>query len=298
MDQTSHVVSIESPEPGIRMRSPLRFALRRLAQNRLAIVGAVLFAVMLIGAFGAPFLAPYNYDEPDFTSIWSAPSGTHLLGTDKVGRDIYSRILYGTRSSLIVGFLTLAFVLVIGVLLGALAGMIGGMVDYLIMRVVDIMASFPSLLFAILIMSMLGAGIEKVVIALVVPGWVGICQLTRAQILSLRERDYVIASQSFGANSFWVIRQHMVPNAAPPLLVNATLAIPSYIVAEAGLSYLGMGILPPTPSLGQLVLDASIYIIPHPSYIFFAATALALLILAIAFVGDGLREALDPHALT
>lgn len=298
MSQTSQVASIKPPQQSVRLRSPLGFALRRLARNRLAVVGAVMFFIMIVGAFGAPLLAPYDYDEPDFTAIWSAPSATHLLGTDKVGRDIYSRILYGTRSSLIVGFSTLACVLVIGVLLGALAGMIGGVVDYLIMRMVDIMASFPSLLFAILLMSGLGSGIQNVVIALVVPGWVGICQLTRAQILSLRERDYVLASQSFGANNLWIIRQHMVPNAAPPLLVNATLAIPTYIVAEAGLSYLGMGILPPTPSLGQLVLDASVYIIPHPSYIFFAAVALALLILSIAFIGDGLREALDPRALT
>jgi ABC-type dipeptide/oligopeptide/nickel transport system permease subunit len=147
------------------------------------------------------------------------------------------------------------------------------------------------------VMALLGSGIPNLILALSVSSWANICMLTRAQILSLREREYVLASRSFGATPSWIIFKHLVPNVLPSLIVSSTLGIPSYIVAEAGLGYLGMGINPPTPSLGQLVQDASQYLLPYPVYMLFTAVTLAILILSIAFIGDGLREALDPHSL-
>ncbi|MBZ0300012.1 MAG: ABC transporter permease [Anaerolineae bacterium] len=272
-------------------------AARRFGRNRMAIVGAVLFTTILIGAFGAPVLARYSYDQASFTEIWKPPSAEHWLGTDKVGRDVFSRLLYGMRTSLIIGFGVQIVVLAVGVILGTVSGMAGGKVDFTLMRVVDVVASFPTLLFAILAMSLLGSGVGNMMLALSISSWVIIAQLTRAQILSLRERDFVLASQSFGAPQSWIIRMHMIPNVIPPLIVSSTLAIPSYIVSEAGLTYLGAGINPPLPSLGQQIQEASVYLLAHPDYMLYTAITLAVLILAIAYIGDGLREALDPRAL-
>jgi peptide/nickel transport system permease protein len=272
-------------------------AARRFAHNRLAVVSVVVFILILIGAFGAPLLAPYRYDQVNFTQIWKPPSSEHWLGTDKIGRDVFTRLLYGTRTSLIVSFSAQIIVLTVGISLGALAGTAGGTVDQIVMRFVDVVASFPTLLFAILAMAVLGSNIRNLILSLSVSSWVITCQLTRAQILSLRERDYIFASQSFGATQRWIIVQHLIPNIIPPLIVNSTLAIPSYIVAEAGLGFLGIGIMPPTPSLGQLVQEAAVYLISHPTYMLYTALTLAILILSIAFIGDGLREALDPRVL-
>jgi len=295
--QTRAIPQIGAPQQASN-RTLWRLALRRFANNRLAVVGAIIMIILLIAAFGAPVLAPYAYDAADFTAIWKSPSPAHLLGTDKVGRDVFSRLMFGTRTSLIVSLTVQAIVLAIGVTIGAISGMIGGRVDFTIMRAVDVVASFPTLLFAILVMASLGQGIGTLILALAITSWVLVCQLTRAQILSLRERDFVQASQSFGAGTAWIIRSHLIPNIIPPLIVSSTLAIPSYIVAEAGLGFLGIGINPPTPSLGQQITEASSYLIAHPDYMLYTAVALAILILAIAFIGDGLREALDPRALS
>jgi peptide/nickel transport system permease protein len=294
--QTSKVLSIHR-ETRSPQRSIWRQAVRRFTRNRMAVLGMIVFIVILIGAFGAPLLARYAYDQASFTDIWKPPSSDHWLGTDKVGRDVFSRLLYGTRTSLIIGFGVQFVVLLVGISLGTVSGMAGGIVDFATMRFVDVVASFPTLLFAILAMSLLGSGVGNMMLALSVSSWVIICQLTRAQILSLRERDFVLASQSFGASQSWIIRKHMIPNIIPPLIVSSTLAIPSYIVAEAGLTYLGTGINPPMPSLGQQIQEASVYLLAHPDYMLYTAITLAILILAIAFVGDGLRETLDPRAL-
>ncbi len=262
----------------------------------MALLGAILFIAFLIGALGAPVLAPYAYDRASFTEIWKPPSAQHWLGTDKVGRDVLSRLMYGTRTSLFISFTAQAIVLVIGFSLGALAGMSTSAIDLIIMRCVDVVASFPMLLFTILLMALFGAGIPNLILALSISSWANVCTLTRAQILSLREREYVLASQSFGATQWWIIVRHLLPNILPTLIVSSTLGIPSYIVAEAGLGYLGLGIMPPTPSLGQMLQDAGQYLLPQPAYMLYTAITLAVLILSIAFIGDGLREALDPHS--
>jgi len=295
---TKTLTAVPTKDRALPRASLWWLAARRFARNRLALVSVVVFLAILIGAFGAPLLAPYDYAQANFTEIWKPPSSAHWLGTDKIGRDVFSRLLYGTRTSLVVGFGTQAIVLTVGISLGALAGTAGGTVDQIIMRFVDVVASFPTLLFAILAMAVLGSNVRNLILSLAVSSWVITCQLTRAQILSLRERDYIVASQSFGATRRWIIVQHLIPNIIPPLIVNSTLAIPSYIVAEAGLGFLGIGIMPPTPSLGQLVQEASVYLISHPTYMLYTALTLAILILSIAFIGDGLREALDPRVLT
>jgi ABC-type dipeptide/oligopeptide/nickel transport system permease subunit len=295
--QIGAISQIRTPQQASN-RALWGLALRRFTRNRLAVVGAIVMVVLLIAAFGAPLLAPYAYDQADFTAIWKSPTPAHLLGTDKVGRDVFSRLIYGTRTSLIVSLSVQAIVLTVGITIGAVSGMLGGRFDYVVMRAVDVVASFPTLLFAILLMSAVGQGVPSLILALSITSWVLVCQLTRAQILSLREREFVLASESFGARTGWIIRSHLVPNIIPPLIVSSTLAIPSYIVAEAGLGFLGIGINPPTPSLGQQINEASTYVIAHPDYMLFTAVAVAILILSIAYIGDGLREALDPRALS
>jgi peptide/nickel transport system permease protein len=270
--------------------------LRQFARNRLALVGAILFLIFLIAALAAPVVAPYSYDKGNFTEIWKPPSIQHWLGTDKVGRDVLSRLIYGVRTSLFISFTAQIIVLVIGVLLGTTAGLSSSAVDQVIMRAVDVVASFPTLLFTILLMALLGGGIPNLILALSISSWANICTLTRAQVLSLREREYILASRSFGASRIGITFRHLIPNILPSLIVSSTLGIPSYIVAEAGLGYLGLGIMPPTPSLGQLLQDAAQYLLPQPMYMLYTAVTLAILTISIAFIGDGLRDVLDPQS--
>ena len=248
---TSTLTEITSSTGGL-----WRDALRRYMKNKLSVAAGIIIIVITFMAVFAPWVSPAHYSEANFDEAWQFPSWTHPMGTDSIGRDYFSRIVYGARISLIVGFVAQMISLLIGVPLGAIAGFKGGKADYIVMRLVDVMSVFPSLLFAILIMAWLGSGLSNVLFAIGVTGWVGVCRLVRAQFLSLRASDFVRAARSMGASNVHIIVRHMLPNALSPIIVGLAMGIPQAIFAEAGLSFLGLGINPPTPSWGQMVRPA------------------------------------------
>jgi oligopeptide transport system permease protein len=269
-------------------------ALRRFARNRLAMIGLIIVAVFVIMALFAPLLAPTRYDYTVLSEATQFPSARHLLGTDAVGHDFLSRIIYGSRTSLFVAFVVQLIAFGIGVPLGALAGLRGGKVDFAITRLVEVMTAFPGLMFAIFIMSILGNGLLNVILAIGVSSWVEVCRLTRAQFIALRDREFVVASRSTGAGDRYIILRHLLPNALPTLVIMLALAIPSAIFAEAGLSFLGLGINEPLPSWGKMVGDSAGYIRVYWYLGLYPTLAIALAMLGFNFMGDGLRDALDP----
>lgn len=276
-------------------RSAAYYATRRFFRQKLAIVGLIITLTLIILGFGAPVLAPTGYAEADLMSSNQFPSGDYLMGTDTIGHDFLSRIMYGTRTSLIVGFAAVAVACLIGLPLGLAAGLYGGTVDFLVMRLVEVMTAFPGLLFAIFLMTVVGPGLGNIIFVIGITSWVTLCRLMRAQLLLLREQEYVTAARGIGASQFTIAVRHLLPNAVAPLIVAITLAIPIAIFAEAGLSYLGIGINEPTPSLGKMVADSASYIRVYWHLGLFPTLAIALIMIGFTFVGDGLRDALDPR---
>lgn len=281
----------------MRHRTLWRDAVRRFFRNRLAVAGLVVVIVLIVMAVGADVIAPYPYDRAVLSEARQFPSVRHWLGTDAVGRDFLSRIIYGARVSLIVGFLVQAVALAIGVPLGAIAGWRGGTADFLVTRLIEVMTAFPGILFALFIMSVLGTGLFNVILAISVTSWIGSCRLTRAQLMALREKEYVTAARALGATDRHIIVRHLLPNALPPLVIMVTLGIPAAIFAEAGLSFLGVGINDPLPSWGKMVGSAQAYIRVYWHLALFPTIMIALTTLSFTFVGDGLRDALDPYTL-
>jgi ABC-type dipeptide/oligopeptide/nickel transport system permease subunit len=270
-------------------------ALRRLLRNRLAMFGLAVILFFSFLAIFAPVIAPHDYAEQFWDHIAEYPSAEFPLGTDLNGRDMLSRMIYGARVSMTVGLVAQFIVVLIGVPIGAIAGYYGGKIDTAIMRFVDIMYAFPTLLFVILIMTMLGKGLFNIFIAIGLVGWVTLSRLVRAQVLSLREKEFVKAARTMGASSGRIIVRHLLPNALTPIIVAVTFGIPQAIFTEAALSFIGVGINPPTPSWGQMVGEYQQYIRSYWHMSLFPALAIGLLMLAFTFFGDGLRDALDPR---
>ncbi len=269
-------------------------AWRRLLRNRLAIFGGIVILGLAFLAVFADVLAPSHYTKANFLHAYEFPNRQFPLGTDPLGRDMLSRIIYGARVSMLVGFVAQFIVVSIGVPVGAVAGYYGGKVDLLIMRFVDVMYAFPRLLFVILLMSMLGAGLLNIFIAIGLTGWVNIARLTRAQILSLKEREFAEGARAAGAGGLRVLWNHLLPNALSPIIVAVTFGIPEAIFTEAALSFIGVGINPPTPSWGQMVGEYQQYILSYWHLCVFPSVAIALTMLSFTFLGDGVRDALDP----
>lgn len=271
-------------------------AVRRFLKNRLAILGLIIVSFFFILAIFADFLASLPYDKADFAQVRVLPmvNPAYPLGTDEIGRDYLSRLIYGARTSMTVGITIQFFALLIGVPLGGLAGYLGGKVDYAISRLIDIMTAFPNLIFAILVISLFGGGMWKVIFALSITSWIGIARLTRAQVLSLREKEYVEAARCLGVTQRGIIFRHLIPNALSPLLVAVSFGIPAAIFGEAGLSFLGIGINDPIPSWGKMVGISGAYVRVSWHMALFPTLAIALAMLGFSFVGDGLRDALDP----
>ncbi len=295
-----------------RERSLYRDAVRRFFRNRLAILGLSLVIILLILAVFAddwfvaipmgrdpePLLAKTHYNEVFYGPVGAFPSAEFWMGTDLVGRDLYSRIVYGARVSLSIAFLASLIALSIGIPLGAMGGWWGGRVDFGVMRVVDVMSAIPVLLFAYLIMARLGAGYWNVMLAIGITSWIAVCRLTRAQFLALREKEFVLASQAIGAKSWRIVRYHLLPNSLAPIIVALTLGIPIAIFAEASLSFMGVGINPPMPSWGQMLGRDGIANISFFWHLaLFPALMIAITMLGFTLMGDGLRDALDPHML-
>jgi len=301
----SAVASTQAAASAAEMRpaaSLWRDAARRFAKNKLAVGALAVMALLVFAAIFADIISPAPYDYSVLTEANQFPNRQHLLGTDTVGRDFLSRLIYGARVSLIVGFSVQAVALVIGVTLGTLAGMSGGWVDYIVMRWVEVLTSIPIWLFALFLISVWrsagstgGNGLLSVIVAIGLIGWVDICRLTRAQLLSLREKDFVVAAHAIGASNFQIAVRHLLPNALAPLIVAVTLGVPSAIFTEAGLSFLGFGINDPLPSWGKMVADSSSYIRVYWHLGLFPTLLIAVTMLSFSFVGDGLRDALDPH---
>jgi ABC-type dipeptide/oligopeptide/nickel transport system permease subunit len=271
-----------------------RDALRRLLRNRLAMAGGVVVLALCLVALLADVLAPLPYTKTNFGRLNEAPSRDYPLGTDQVGRDLLSRIIYGARVSMLVGLGAQVIVVLIGVPIGALSGYLGGRADLVLMRLVDVMYAFPNLLFVILVMSMLGAGLTNIFIAIGLTGWVGIARQTRAQVLALREKEFVEGARALGAGFARLLLRHLLPNALTPIVVAVTFGIPQAIFTEAALSFIGVGINPPTPSWGQMVGEGQQYLRTYWHLCVFPSIAIGLTMLSFTFLGDGVRDALDP----
>jgi ABC-type dipeptide/oligopeptide/nickel transport system permease subunit len=279
-----------------------RDAARRFFRNKLAVSALVVMLLLILTAIFADVIAPAPYDYSVLAEANQFPNSHHLLGTDTVGRDFLSRLIYGARVSLIVGFSVQFIALLIGVPLGTLAGMFGGWVDYVIMRWVEVLTAIPIWLFALFLISVWrsgdsapGNGLLNVVVAIGLIGWVDICRLTRAQLLSLREKEFVTGAYAIGATRLHVALYHLLPNALTPLIVSVTLGVPTAIFTEAGLSFLGFGINDPLPSWGKMVADSYSYIRVYWHLGLLPTILIAVTMLSFSFVGDGLRDALDPR---
>jgi len=272
-------------------------AYRRYRKNRLAIVATVTVIVLVLVAIFADVIAPYSYRQPHYGDEWLFPfeNPKYLLGTDDQGRDLLSRLIYGGRVSLIVGIAAQLVALVVGVPLGVVAGLRGGRIDYLVSRAVDVFSSLPYMVVVLLTLALLGPGVDKILLAIGISAWVRPCRLIRGQILSVKETAYVRAATSMGASACWTISKHLIPNSLAVIIVDSALGIPEKMFAEAGLSFLGLGIRPPIPSWGMMLGVAQSYAQGYWHLVFFPALLIAVAMLGFTLMGDGLRDALDPR---
>ncbi|MEA2512044.1 MAG: peptide/nickel transport system permease protein [Thermomicrobiales bacterium] len=270
---------------------------RRFRRHRLALVGTSILLVLTIAAVGAPLFASFGPYAIDLSSYRAGPGNDHFLGTDSAGRDVFSRLLYAGRVSLSVGLVAVTIYTAIGVALGSLAGFYGGWIDSLVMRLADVFLSFPSLIIIITLASVLGPSIYNVMLAIGVLGWPPIARLLRGELLSLREREFVLGARASGCGGARLIFRHLLPNAMAPVIVAATFGIAYAILIEAGLSFLGLGVQPPTPSWGNMLTDAqSLTVLESMPWLWLPpGVMIALAVLSINFIGDGLRDALDPY---
>jgi ABC-type dipeptide/oligopeptide/nickel transport system permease subunit len=281
--------------PGLARRTSVYLAMwRRLSRNKPAAVSAVIVAVLILVAIFAPLIAPYSYEETIIPDAGQFPSPQHLLGTDTIGRDIFSRLVYATRSSLLVAFSVQIASLLVGVPFGFLAGLKRGILESALNTVVMIFTSLPGFLFSLFLLTALGAGVPQLIFALAITSWVGYARIMRAEVLRLRSRDFVLASQSLGAGLFHISIRHLFPNALTALVIAVALSIPGTIYAESGLSFLGMGIRDPLPSWGKMISDGIPTLRLYWHLILFPLLALSVTTLSFMFLADALRDALDP----
>lgn len=262
-------------------------------RDKRIVIGLILLTLFLVAALFAPLLAPYDPFDQQLKAGLAPPSAEHPLGQDKLGRDLLSRILYGARISLWVGVATVTISLTIGCLVGAMAGFFGGWIDELFMRLVDVFLAFPGILLAIALAAVLGPSLRNVIIALSVMGWVGYARLVRGQILVVRELDYVAAARALGAGPLRIMTRHLFPNIAAPIIVEATFGIAGAIVTEASLSFLGLGVTPPTPSWGAMLSDGRSFLLLAPHLTAVPGLAIMSVVMALNLLGDGLRDRMD-----
>jgi peptide/nickel transport system permease protein len=268
--------------------------LKRLLKNFAFTAGLILTLLLVLAALAAPLLATHDPNLQDTSRRLEAPSNEHILGLDDLGRDVYSRIVYGARVSLRVGFSVVLAASLIGVTLGAISGYFGGVTDVVVMRLCDILLAFPGILLAIALVAVLGPNLINVILALSIIGWVGYARLVRGQVLKVREMEYVTAAKALGAKSPRVIVKHVLPNVINPVIVMATLGLAGAILAEAALSFLGLGVQPPTPSWGAMLTAGRRYLGLANHLAIFPGAAIMLAVMGLNFLGDGLIDALDP----
>ena len=277
------------------MESQIRFFWRYFKRNRLAVGGSIIILITFLIAGSASLIAPRDPGKTDVSFKLKPPSLDHYLGTDQLGRDVFSRMLHGAKVSLSVGFVAVAISILIGILVGAVAGYYGGWVDSLLMRFVDIMLCFPSFFLILTVVALLGPSPFKVMVVIGITSWMGTSRFVRAEFLSLRERDFVQAAKALGVRDPRIIFRHILPNALAPVFVTATLDVASAILVEAGLSFLGFGVQPPAPSWGNILTEGRTYIFDAWWLTVFPGLAILITVLSFNLAGEGLRDALDPR---
>ncbi|APJ10454.1 oligopeptide ABC transporter permease AppC [Bacillus safensis] len=277
----------------------LRLFCEKFFKNKLAVAGSVILLIIIFSAIFAPVIAPYAPEHQDLLKRLQPPSAEHFMGTDKFGRDIFSRVLYGARVSLLVGFVSVVGAITIGTVVGAVAGYFKGFVDSLLMRFVDVVLSIPDIFLLITLVTIFKPGIDKLILIFALTGWTTTARLIRSEFLSLRTREFVLAARTIGTKNHVIIFSHILPNCIGPIIVSATLKVGSVILAESTLSYLGFGIQPPTASWGNMLQDAQNFSIMVQAwwYPLFPGLLILLTVLCFNFLGDGLRDALDPKKL-
>ncbi|MEW6420665.1 MAG: nickel transporter permease [Deinococcota bacterium] len=290
--QPAPLVSLAPRVRRLRLGKPAR----RFLQNRLAVVGAALLLVFSLLALFAPWISPYDPTQVFFTDLRSPPSAAHLFGTDELGRDILSRVLYGARVSLSAALVSVVGAFVVGTMLGLMAGYLRGWIDEVIMRVVDAMLALPFLVLAIALAAMLGPSLQNTMIAIAIVTTPAFARITRGEVLAQREREYVQAAQALGASDPRLVFRHLLPNISGALIVQTSLAIAAAVLAESSLSFLGLGVQPPAPSWGSMLNAARGFLADAPWMSIFPGLAIFLTVLAFNLVGDGLREAIDPRS--
>jgi peptide/nickel transport system permease protein len=277
------------------MESNIRSFWRYFKRNRLAVGGMAVILLTFIIAGSASFIAPQDPGKTDVSLKLKPPSLEHYLGTDQLGRDVFSRMLHGAKVSLSVGFVAVAISILIGILVGAIAGYYRGWVDSVLMRFVDIMLCFPSFFLILTVVALLGPSLFKVMVVIGITSWMGTSRFVRAEFLSLRERDFVQAAKALGVKDLRIIFLHILPNALAPVFVTATLDVATAILVEAGLSFLGFGVQPPAPSWGNILTEGRTYIFDAWWLTIFPGLAILITVLSFNLLGEGLRDALDPR---
>jgi peptide/nickel transport system permease protein/oligopeptide transport system permease protein len=288
----SYTIAISESPPHI---SEWKRFWRVFLQRKLVMIGLVILALLVFAAIFAPWLAPHDPYRGEMRDALSQPSWKYLLGTDIQGRDTLSRLIYGARTVLIVGFITVGFAATVGVILGIAAGYYGGITNLIIMRFMDALMGFPMMLLALILAAVLGGGIQNVIIALSVATVPGYARVIHGLTLSIKENDYILAQETMGSSDRRIMFLHILPNSLPPMIVLITLQLGSIILAEAGLSFLGIGIKPPGAAWGAMVSDGYGYLLTNPALSFAPGFAIMLVVFAFNLVGDGLRDALDPR---
>jgi ABC-type dipeptide/oligopeptide/nickel transport system permease subunit len=290
----SEIVSAALPEPA-KSRHAGWALLRAVARHRLANIGIGIIALLCFIAIFAPVIAPYGLDDQDLYSVLAPPSATHWLGTDNLGRDLFTRILYGARVSLFVGVVSALLSAVFGVAIGLFAGFRGGIVDAVIMRITDAFLCFPPLIFILAMSAALGPGLHNVMLSFALFGWTGFARITRGQVLQVREMAFIEAARSIGVPPLRIMIRHILPNVLAPILIATTITIGSAILVESGVSFLGFGVQPPMASWGKELRVGFTYLEAAPLFAIAPGLMISLAVVAFNFVGDGLRDALDPR---
>lgn len=267
---------------------------QRFKVNRLAVVGAGIIAVMIVLAIFGPMISPYTYADQSLVDANQSPSLAHWFGTDTLGRDIYTRVMYGARISLTIGIVAALLNLVIGVIYGGIAGYFGGKTDRIMMAIVDVLYGIPLLLYVILLMVVIGQGLTSIFIALGIAYWLNMARIVRSQIVKVREEEYIIAAETMGIPKWRILWRHILPNCVGPIIITLTLAIPDAIFTEAFLSFIGLGVNAPMASWGVLASDGISSMRSYPFQLIFPALAISVTMLGFVFLGDGLRNVFDP----
>lgn len=298
MDNRFERLPIEEKSSNEIVRKSMSFwqdAWRRIKMDKLAMMGLIFVIIITFIAIFAPVLTKYSYSSQDLSNPNALPNISHWFGTDQFGRDLFTRVIYGARISMTVAYVTAILTLVIGTLYGGISGYLGGNADNIMMRIVDILSGIPTMLYLILLMVVLGPGLKSIIISMGISGWLGMARMVRAQVLTFKQQDFILAAKTLGVGNRRILLKHLLPNCMGVIIVNLTFSIPGAIFTEAFLSFIGLGVSAPMASWGVLASDAVETYMVYPHELLFPSLAICITILAFNFLGDGLRDALDPQ---